>query len=204
MEIKSDYYVFELRIQNASSKPLYINTAQIRKHAHHLSFIDNKKKISQEVLPSMSAIQINQFFESKRRKAKAAGVFLFLLGAAISSYDGIRDDQDNSKKYWNKRDESKSMLREVVSSTSIISTNLFADASFAAEEKAELELRHLPKELFNKEIIYPGENYYGKVLFRKIELTQEYHRIIYPFEDGNLSFDFRRANSKERKFLTNR
>ena len=205
LSIESDHFVFGMEIQNKASRPIFINTKNIRKYAHHLPYTENKKyKYYQEVLFAMSPEQVNEFFEMKRKNAQAAAAFLFLLGAAITTYDIIKDEKDNSKEHWTEKDEKRATTRDFVTTTSLLATDFLTETAFANEEKAEVELRYLPDELFDREVVYAGETYQGKILFKKFGELQPFHRITCPVEGQNFHFDFRKATVKERKFLYER
>ncbi|MEM6816067.1 MAG: hypothetical protein AAF600_17045 [Bacteroidota bacterium] len=100
LEIKGDHYVFGMEVQNKSAKPIFINTDKIQKYAHHISHQeDESAKYHQEMVSVMSPAEVNQFFKEKRQEVQATAAFLFLLGAAISTHDAIKDEKDNSKEY---------------------------------------------------------------------------------------------------------
>ncbi|MEM0940503.1 MAG: hypothetical protein AAGI25_12060 [Bacteroidota bacterium] len=52
--------------------------------------------------------------------------------------------------------------------TSLIAVDILTEAAFISKEKAETELRYLSEELFDINIIYPGEDYSSKVLFKRM------------------------------------
>jgi len=202
LEVKGDHYVFGMEIQNKGDYPLFINTEKIRKYAHHTSYLeDRQKKDLQEVVPAMSPAQVNQFFERKKKDVQTAAALLFFVGAAISIYDAVEGKKDNQKKVWTEKDERKSITRDIITSTALLTTEVITETAFVSEEKADIELKYLPNELFTKDVIYPGETYDGKILFRKMGELQKFHRIIFPIGNDDLLFDFRKATPAEKRFL---
>lgn len=202
LEIQNDHYVFALGIQNNGTAPVLIDPQKILKFANSLSYQEGSTKTkSQEVVPVMPPEQINQLFEAKHKDAKTTGVLLFILGAAISTYDAVQDAKDNSKEYWTREDQRKSANRDVVTGASLLASGIFSEIAYSNAEKADTELIYLPDELFNKNVIAPGEEYYGKILFKKIDIPQVYHRVTWLIQNNNLLFDFRMATGKEKQFL---
>lgn len=218
LEVKNDHFVFGIGVHNQSSKPIFINADKIEKQAYSISHrqahsISDKRTRSiphknegteeyyREIVTAMSPRQVKDFFKAKKNNAEAAAAFLFLLGAAISTYDLVQDVKDNKKEYWTEKDEKKSASRDLVVSSTLAATDILTDVAFTSQEKFHLELKYLPGELFNRTTIYPGEEYYGKILFKKVAPLQEYHRVNCPIEGNNMIFDFRKANLKERQFL---
>lgn len=202
IEIQNDYYVFEVGIQNNSTSPLSLETARLLKFADPIAYPDGEsQKRSQEVVKIMPPDEILEVFETKEENAKAAGFLLFLLGAAISSFDIIQDAKDNSKSDWTRQDARKSVNRDVFTGVSLLANDVLSEVSVNKAEKAAIELTYLPDELFNKEVIAPGEEYYGKIFFEKREERYPYHRIVWPMKDYDLLFDFRMSTRKENRFL---
>ena len=205
LSIENDHFVFGMEVHNKSSKPIFIHPKNIRKYAHHRSYQENEEyKYFQEVLFALSPEQVHAFFEAKRKSAQAAAAFLFLLGAAITTYDMIKDEKDNRKENWTEKDEKKAATRDFVTTTSLLATDLLSEAAFASEENAEVELSYLPQELFDREVIYAGEKYQGKILFKRFSEIQSFHRVTCPLEGQQFHFDFRKATIRERRFLHER
>ena len=202
LEIQNDHYIFGLGIKNNADYPIFVDLKKIRKQARNLSFRETESNdYLRETTTAMSPEQVTQFFAKKRANAQAAAAFLFLVGAAISTYDAIKDVSDNSKDYWTAEDEQKAATRDLVTSSTLLAADILTDVAIESGEKANEELRYLPAELFDKEIIYPGEEYYGKVFFKKVIEVHKHHRISFPMEGNNLHFDFRKATPKEKQFL---
>lgn len=204
LEVNSDHYVFGMEVQNHSDQPVFIDLEQIRKYAHHLSYQDEEAKEFQEITIAMTPDKVKRFFKKKQQNAQAAAAFLFFVGAAISTYDAIKDEQDNRKSSWTEKDEKKSIGRDIATATTLLATDILTEAALQSKDAASTELRYLPAELFDKKVIYPGESYYGKVLFRRIAEVKNYHRITFPHEGKRFHFDFRKATYKEREFLFGR
>ena len=175
LEVKSDHYVFGMEVQNHSDQPIFIDLEKIRKYAHHLSYREEEAKTFQEITIAMTPDKVKKFFEKKRKDSEAAAVFLFLVGAAITTYDAVKDHQDNRKEHWTEEDSKKSARREIATATTLLATDILTDAALQTKEVANTELRYLPTELFDREVIYPGESYSGKVLFRRIAEVKNYH-----------------------------
>ena len=144
----------------------------------------------------MTPEQVNKFFKAKQQGAEAAAFMFFLIGAAISTIDAANDQNDNSKDR-----ENDSNTGNIVAAGAFIASDILTDVSLQASEAAQTELRYLPAELFDREIIYPGESYYGKILFKRVNEMKDFHRITVPVEGNRLHFDFRKATRKEREFL---
>ena len=136
-----------------------------------------KTKLFQEVTSAMTPTQVNSFFKRKKKDNEAAAVILFLVGAAISTYDAVKDNQDNNKEYWTNKDEKKSIARDFVTTSTLLASDILINTARENRDAARTELTYLPKELFEKGVIYPGETYYGKVLFKSISVVKQYHRI---------------------------
>ena len=204
LDIKNDYYVFGLEVQNKSTSSIQIDPDRILKLAHYLSYEEvNKPKRHQEIVPIMAPEEVNQLFEVKQKNANTSGVLLFILGAAISTFDAVLDAKDYSKESWSNSDQRKSVNRDVFTGAGLLATDVLSEVAYNNADKAGTELIYLPDELFDKNVIAPGEQYYGKILFKKTEAAQVYHRIMWQMRDLNLLFDFRAANMKERRFLKN-
>lgn len=202
LEIKGDHYIFGLEIENKSNQPLFINMSKVKKYANHVPYRDAKSFVSyQEVTSAMTPEQVNAFFKAKKDNAEAAAFLLFLVGAAITTYDAIKDEEDNNKSYWTENDEKKSQTRDAITSVALLATDVMMDVAAQSSASARTELHYLPKELFDREVIYPNESYYGKVFFKKFGELKDYHRITLPLEDNRLHFDFRKATRKEKEFL---
>ena len=201
LEIKNDHFVFGLGIQNNAAYPVFIDITKILKFASFKSFEGDTETYFPEIISAMSPTQVNQFFETKQKNAQAAAAFLFLLGAAVSTYDAVKDAKDHSKEYWTEEDEQKSVKRDAIAASTLLATDLLTEVAYASEAKATTELRYLPDELFDRKVIYPGEEYFGKLIFRKVAELQRYHRINFPLEGSQLKFDFRRATPREKQFL---
>ncbi|MEP0987551.1 hypothetical protein [Ekhidna sp.] len=201
LKAKGDHYVFRMEIENKSTQPIFINLKKMYKYAHRLSYRNEEAKLFPEVTPVMTSDQVNAFFKSKKKDGEAAALFLFLVGAAISTYDAVKDQEDDRKSYWTHEDENKSTTRDLITTTTLIATDVLTDVALKSSENAHIELTYLPDELFDREIIYPGERYYGKILFKNFGEIKKHHRISFPLEDKKLHFDFRKANGAERRFL---
>lgn len=202
LEVKRDYCVFGLEVENKSNQPLFINMHEVQKYAHHLPYREAETpKAFQEVTSAMTPEQVNAFFKAKKNDAEAAAFLLFLVGAAITTYDAIKDEEDNSKSYWTEADEKKSQTREAITSVALLATDVMMDAAVQSSASARTELHYLPKELFDREVIYPNESYYGKVFFKRFGELKDYHRITLPLDEKRLHFDFRKATKKEKEFL---
>ncbi|WP_420316094.1 hypothetical protein [Ekhidna sp.] len=202
LKAKGDHYVFGLEIENKSTQPIFIDMNRIKKFAHPYSYRDpEKKKLYQEVTSAMTPEQVDAFFTVKQQDAEAAALFLFLVGAAIITHDIIEDERDWNKSTWTEADEKKSNTRDAVTVATLMATDILIDVAIESEASAQVELHYLPNELFDREIIYPGETYFGKIFFKNFEEIKEHHRITFPLEGKNLHFDFRKANAEERRFL---
>lgn len=202
LEVQNDHFVFGMEVQNNRNEPVFIDVNKMQKFASEISYQDTlKSQTLQELIPAMTPIQVNQFFMAKKKDAQGAAFFLFLLGAAITAYDAVKDAEDESKNTWTEKDEKNSAIRNIVTTAGLLATDALTEAAFASEENAETELLYLPDELFDAYAISPGEQYYGKILFKKISFLQKYHRVILPMEDGRFIFDFRKATPKERRYL---
>ncbi|WP_425390760.1 hypothetical protein [Ekhidna sp.] len=205
LEVKGDHYVFGLEIENKSNQPLFINMGEVQKYAHHLPYREAEtSKSFQEVTSAMTPEQVNAFFKAKRDNAEAAAFLLFLVGAAITTYDAIKDEEDNNKTYWTENDEKKSQTREAITSVALLATDVMMDVAAQSSASARTELHYLPKELFDREVIYPNESYYGKVFFKKFGVLKDYHRITLPLDEKKLHFDFRKATKPEKQYLYER
>ena len=203
LEIKSDHFVFGMGVQNYSSQTIFINSNNFLKYGKPYSYQDSTYfNTIQEVIPAMSTKQVNQFFTNKKQNAEAAAAFLFLLGAVVTTYDAIKDVQDESKSNWTEEDEKKAVKREAITTSTVLLTDVLTDVAATSEERATTELRYLSGELFDEKFISPGEAFYGKVLFRRVGEIQRCHRVRAPFNDEDLIFDFRKATPKERRFLS--
>lgn len=204
LDIENDHYVFGLEVQNNGTEPVQIDQAKILKFAHYLSYEEvNKPKNYEEIVPVMEPEEVNQLFESKYKNANTTGVLLFILGAAITTYDIVQDAKDNAKESWTRADQRKSINRDIFTGAGLLATDVLTEVAYNNADKADAELIYLPDELFDKNTLAPGEQYYGKILFKKTETLQVYHRITWQMKDLNLLFDFRMANMKERRFLKN-
>ncbi|MEO9483953.1 MAG: hypothetical protein ABJG47_10925 [Ekhidna sp.] len=205
LAIKGDHFVFGMEIENKSTQPIFIDVNSIQKYSHRLSYgSKNQVRTYQEVTSAMTPSRVNQFFKSKRNQAEAASFLLFLVGAAVSTADAIKDHSDNNKKHWTHDDAQKSRNRDIATSATLVATDILNDIALQNRHTAETELDYLPKELFTRKVIYPGESYYGKVLFERVGMLNNYHRLALPFEQKRLLFDFRKATSKEKQFLHRR
>lgn len=205
LSIEGDYYVFGMEIQNNSSQAISIDLKQLRKYAYYDSYREaHDYKQDQEVTIAMTPKQVTQMFRRKEREAKAAAVFLFIVGAAITSYDAIKDEKDSRKENWTKKDEKKSIKRDMAISAGLVTTDVLTNVAFAGQTIAREELKYLPRELFDSEIISPKQSYFGKIFFSKQGEIQRHHRINCLINNERWSFDFRKANYKEREYLIGR
>ncbi len=202
LEIKSDHFVFGMGVQNQSSKTIFINSNNFTKYGKPYSYLDSTYLHTiQEIIPAMSTKQVDQFFTRKKQNAEAAAVFLFFIGAVVTTYDAIKDVQDESKSHWTEEDNKKALAREAVTTSTVLLTDALTEVAFTSQERAATELKYLSAELFDEKFISPGDAFYGKVLFRRVGELQRYHRVRAPFKKENLIFDFRKATPKERRFL---
>lgn len=202
LEVQNDHYVFGVGIRNNGKTPMLIDADRILKFANYVSHQgDNGQRKSQEIEPILSPQQALELFETKRKDGRSAGFLLFLMGAAIGTLDAVLDARDNSKESWTRTDQRRSVTRDIVSGVGILTTEVLSEAAHQDADRAEIELNYLPEELFNRKVIAPGEEYYGKIFFKKSEELHGYHRISWPLQEISLFFDFRLATRKERKFL---
>lgn len=202
LEVHNDYYVFGVGIRNNSKTRMLIDADRILKFANYVSYQEsNVQRKSQEIEPVLSPQQALKLFETKRKDGRSAGFLLFLMGAAIGTLDAVLDARDNSKESWTRSDQRRSVTRDIVSGVGILTTEVLSEAAHQDADRAEIELNYLPEELFNRKVIDPGEEYYGKIIFKKSEELHGYHRISWPLQEISLFFDFRLATRKERKFL---
>ncbi|WP_462251274.1 hypothetical protein [Ekhidna sp.] len=173
LEVKNDHSVFMLEVENLSSQPLFIDIEKINKYASLYSHSTKPdKEIFSEVTAVMTPSQINQFFKAKRNKAQATAFFLFLVGAAVSTMDAVKDNKDNRKFHWTNDDQRKSEKRDLLTGSTLIATDILADVALTNSETAATELNYLPAELFKRKIIYPGERFNGKILFKQVGLLK--------------------------------
>lgn len=201
LEVKGDYLVFGMEIENKGQQPLFLDQQKLTKYAHENSFRENDDKFYQEVTKVMTPMQVNEFFKAKKNNAESAAFLLFLVSAAISTYDAIKDESDNKKSHWTREDEKKSRNRDFIAATTLLATDVLSDVALQNSHNVGTEPHYFPKELFDRKIIYPGESYYGKVLFKKYGSLKKHHRITFPVDGNIFQFDFRKATYKERKFL---
>lgn len=182
-----------------------VNPTEINKYAHYAPYTsDDGPALYQEQVAAMTPNQVLRFFETKRRDAHATAAFLFLVGAAIATYSAIEEKQEREKEYPNVNDKKKPITRELVTSTSLIATDLLTDVALAGGQQATTELQFLPEELLEEGMIFPGEKRSGKIFFRRSTEIQRYHRIVCTVGNTDFLFDFRRAKVKEKRFLTRR
>jgi|GEM_PF-4024938 len=202
LEVQNDHYVFGVGIRNKSKTPMLIDADRILKFANYVSYQEGSiERNSQEIETVLSPQQALNLFETKRRDGRSAGFLLFLMGAAIGTLDAVLDARDNSKDSWTRSDQRRSLTRDIVSGVGILTTEVLSEAAHQDADRAEIELEYLPEELFNRKVIDPGEEYYGKILFKKSDELHRYHRISWPLQSVSLFFDFRLATRHERKFL---
>lgn len=201
LEIKKDHFVFAMEVQNNSNEPIFIDLEKIRKYAHHLSYREQEAKSFQEITIAMTPAKVKRFFTKKQHDGESAAFFLFLIGAAITTYDVVKDHQDSRKEHWTQADENRSNRRDMATATTLLATDILTDVALNSRDVARTEVKYLPRELFDREVIYPGESHSGKVLFRRISNVRKYHRITFPHAGKRLHFDFRKATYKEREFL---
>lgn len=202
LQVKNDHFVFGIGIRNKRETPMLIDSDRILKFANYVSYQEGDiQRHSQEVAQVLSPQQTLELFENKRKDAKTAGFLLFLMGAAITTFDVIQDAKDNSKDSWTRSDQRRSVNRDIVTGVSLLASDVLSEATLRDEENAEIELNYLPEELFDRKVIDPGEEYYGKIFFKKSDQLHKYHRISWPIQSISLFFDFRLATRKERKFL---
>lgn len=205
LEVKGDHLVFGMEIENKSSQPLFLDLNKLTKYAHEQSYrSEHDGKLFQEVTRVMTPRQVNKFFKSKRDNAQSAAFLLFLVGAAVGTYDAIKDERDNRKQQWTQTDEKKSRNRDLITATTLLATDILADAALQTRDVAETELHYLPKEVFDRKVIYPGEIYNGKIFFKRFGRLKKHHRITLPMDGDQFHFDFRKATYKEREFLMRR
>lgn len=203
LEVKGDHLVFGLEIENRGSQPVFVNRDKIRKYASKLSYREEKSfELYQQVSYMMSPDQVNEFFKTKKENAEAAAFMLFILGAAISTMDAIQDAKDDKKTEWTSKDQLKSNARDAATAATLIATDVLGEVAMNSSEVAKTELNYLPRELFDRAVIYPSESYFGKILFRKYGSLKKYHRIHIPIEGKNLYFDFRKPTLAEQEFLS--
>ncbi len=202
LEAKNDHSVFMLEVENLSSQPLFIDIEKINKYASLYSHTAKPdKELFSEVTAVMTPSQINQFFKTKRNKAQTTAFFLFLVGAAVSTMDAVKDNKDNRKSYWTNDDQRRSEKRDLLTASTLIATDILADVALTSSENAATELNYLPTELFDRKVIYSGERFNGKILFKQVGSLKQYHRITFPIDEKRLHFDFRKATPREKKFL---
>lgn len=202
LEVQNDHYVFGVGIQNNGKTPMLIDADRILKFANYVSYQEeNVQRKSQEIETVLSPDQALNLFETKRRDGKSSAFLLFLMGTALGTLDAVLDARDNSKESWTRSDQRKSVTRDIVTGVGLLATEALSEGAYQDAERAEIELEYLPEELFNKRVIAPGEEYYGKIFFNKSEELHGYHRISWPLQEISLFFDFRLATRKEQKFL---
>lgn len=202
LKVERDHFVFGMSIENNSDQSIFVDLKKIKKYANQVSYKSAYQQLSfQEVTTAMTPRQVNQFFKAKKNSADGAAFLLLLVGAAITTYDMVQDHKDSKKDTWTRSDQKQSATRDLVTTTALIATEALSEAAAQSSVDAETELQYLPKELFNREVIYPGEHYYGKILFKKVGTSKDYHRITIPHEGKRFHFDFRKATPKEKQFL---
>lgn len=202
LEVKDDHYVFGVGIRNNSKTPMLIDADRILKFANYVSYQEETvQRKSQEIEAVLSPQQALNLFETKRKDGESSAFLLFLMGAALGTLDAVLDARDNSKESWTRSDQRRSVTRDIVTGVGLLTTEALSEGAYQDAERAEIELEYLPEELFNKRVIAPGEEYYGKIFFKKSEELHGYHRISWPLQEISLFFDFRLASRKERKFL---
>lgn len=199
---KHDYHVFMLEVENRSQHPLLINLEQLKKYAHYQAFPDSiSDRPGEEQLHAMTLPQIDSFFRDKEKGAESAAFLLLLIGAGISIYDAVQDDKDAAKSEWTQKDEKRARRRDAITSISVATTDVLSDALLYSAEHSRAERSYLPKEVFDRKVIAAGEQYRGKVLFKR-NVSHRYHRIVWSVADKKCLFDFRKDKAKERQFLS--
>jgi len=210
IEVKGNYLVFDMEVQNSSKIPVEIIPRHIIYYAspvafqpleehtediHALSMFYNKAFNYKE--KALRPKEVEAYFK-ERIKAKASlTILLALAGAGMVIYDAAKDSEDFYKTEWTTSDEKKAVTRDVLTASGLVAIDVVGESLAASARKDNEEARFLPDEIFPHTTLPPGHSYRGKVFFPKQE-TNKYYRLIVPIGNTDHVFDFRKPTPEEK------
>ena len=203
MESKFGYYIFDLEVINHSSSELFIAPQFISYYASRKEFkplydsTDDVHKISR---PNSELLMTRQFANSPERtrkmyrkkmesQEKTAAFLITLVGAAIAVYGAEKDKEDSKKETWTKKDENKSIGRDILVSVAMSASD--AAIEIAKEPNVEDDV---PYKLFPESKIMPSDSVRGTIFLPKE--SYRYSRVVVPLGNFDYVFDFRRDGVK--------
>ena len=197
------YYIFDLEVVNHSQEPMSMAPQFISFYASSKSFMAPNDEDDVHLIsgPNSALNMRRQFANSpaateniyyKKMKEKRTGAVLFaIIGAGLILYDGVKDSDDNQKETWTKKEEKKSLGRDLLVSVALTATDIANEEA----EQAVYESKYVPFELFPECTIPPGKQVRGKI-FIPIEASYRYSRVVVPVLSTDYVFDFKRKGVK--------
>lgn len=196
------YYIFDLEVANHSEKSLSIAPQVISFYASSKKFTSPKPEEDVHALSAPnshlimkrhyanSPVSIEQIYHDKIKSKRAGAVLFAIIGAGIVLYDIAKDSEDSQKENWTKKDDMKSIGRDLLVD---VATSA-AELSAASATEAIFESQYVPYQLFPECSIQPGKSVRGKI-FIPIETGYRYSRVVVPFGDTDYVFDFKRGGN---------
>ena len=204
MQSQINHYVFDLEIVNLSQEEIQVAPQQISFYASPktLPVIKDSSVDVHALTMSHSVLTMRRQFanspaETRRiyadeAKVKAgAATFFSLLAVGLVVYDAAKDSKDFYKEKWTKKDEEKSIGRDLLVATTLQVANITSSSAYDAKE----DNHYIPLELLPECIIKPNDSVRGKI-FIPIEYSYRFSRVVVPVGDKDYVFDFKRRSVK--------
>jgi len=188
---------FWLNIENRSNHSVSLSEPTAKYHSSNGGYDPANEEHFKN---AMNSKDVRNFYQKKINEAKTAKVLSTIFSVALIVADISADANDSHKFEWTRSDQRNLVSRKAFTGIGLGVSDVVNQSSHLRMINAKNELQYLPNEVFDKNIILPGETHSGKLVFRKIDLNN-YNRIKITSNDATLNFDFRKANKKETKYL---
>lgn len=205
MQSQNNLYIFDLEIVNLSQEEIQVAPQQISFYASPKIFPAIKDPtvdvhaltISHSVLSmrrqfANSPAETKKIYADEAKVKSGAATFFTLLAVGLVVYDAAKDSKDYYKENWTKKDEEKSVGRDVLVATTLQVSNLTASSAYNAQE----DNHYIPFELLPECTIKPNDSVRGKI-FIPIEYSYRFSRVVVPVGDKDYVFDFKRRSVRK-------
>jgi hypothetical protein len=196
------YYIFDLEITNQSERQISFAPQWLSLYASPKKFVSPQEEDDVHALsaPNSALTMRRQFGASpgdielvyhKKIKEKRAGAVLFaLIGAGVILYDIAKDSEDSKKETWTKKDDLKSLGRDVLVDVALTAS----EVSVESANEAVFESQSMPFVLLRECTVQPGKTVRGKI-FIPFETSYRYSRVVVPFGNTDYVFDLKRQGN---------
>ena len=205
LETENRLVVFDLEIVNKSGLPLKVDPKLFHYYAGSSPFpeltgeADNVHQVSfpYSQVPgylrkSLTKNVVEDHYETQIKQQQTLAIIFGVLSVGMMVADVASDLRDSKKEFYTQKDWNKSQTRDVLTATTLMTTDAVIRSSQERNYYTREDLHYLDQEIMQPMALPDTSALRGKVYFPKNGYYR-YYRVVVPVEGYNFVFDFRKA-----------